>query len=85
LPYFGKTPGDRDFTKEFGSEFVESATETADTFRSKYFGGISAAGDSVGRVALKRELATFRGLLADRYPASTAKVDRTVDDAYAQI
>jgi SPP1 gp7 family putative phage head morphogenesis protein len=85
LPYFGKIPGDRDFTKEFGSEFVESATETADTFRSKYWGGISAAMDSADHVALKRELATFRRLLSDRHPASKVKVDRTVDDAYAQI
>jgi SPP1 gp7 family putative phage head morphogenesis protein len=46
-PYFGKIPGGRDFTKEFGSEFVESATETADTFRSKYWGRIAAAGDKV--------------------------------------
>ena len=85
VPYFGKIPGDRDFTKEFGSEFVESATETADTFRSKYWGGILAAGDSVGRVALKRELSTVRRLLVDRYPASKVEAARTVDDAYAQI
>jgi SPP1 gp7 family putative phage head morphogenesis protein len=78
VPYFGKIPGDRDFTEEFGSEYVESATETADTFRSKYWGGIAAAGDSV----IRRELATFRSLLADRYPTSIVKPPMTVDDAY---
>jgi len=85
VPYFGKVPGDRDFTDEFGSDVLERATEAKDTFRSKYWGGISAAGDSVGHVALKRELATFRSLLVDRCPASKVNPPRTVDDAYANI
>lgn len=85
VPYFGKIPGDRDFEGEYGSEFVENATGAAKTFRKKYWSGISAAGDSVGHVALKRELATFRSLLVDRCPASKVNPPRTVDDAYANI
>ena len=84
VPYFGKIPGDRDFTEEFGSEFVAGATETADTFRSKYWRTMSAATDSVRRDALRQDLATVCDLVVDRCPVKPHR-EATVDEAYAQV
>ena len=84
VPYFGKIPGARDFTKEFGSEFVSGATETADTFRSKYWRSMSAAADSVKRDVLASDLATVRDLVVDRCPVKPHH-EPTVDDAYSAI
>lgn len=84
VPYFGKIPGDRDFTEEFGSEFVAGATETADTFRSKYWRSMSAAADSVKRDELTADLSAVRELLIARCPIKPHR-EATVDEVYAQI
>lgn len=84
VPYFGKIPGDRDFTKEFGSEFVAGATATATTFRGKYWRSMAAAADSVKHDALLQELATVRDLVVDRCPVKPHH-EPTVDDAYSAI
>jgi hypothetical protein len=84
VPVIGKIPGARDFTEEFGSEFVSGATETADTFRSKYWRSMSAAADSVKRDVLAADLATVRDLVVDRCPVKPHH-EPTVDDAYSAI
>lgn len=84
VPYFGKIPGARDFTKEFGSEFVAGATETATTFRGKYWRTMAAAADSVERDALRQDLATVRDLIVDRCPVKPHH-EPTVDEAYAKV
>jgi len=84
VPYFGKIPGARDFKSEFGSEFVTSATETADTFHSKYWRSMSAAIDSADRDVLAAELATVLELVTDRCPIKSERV-LTIDETYAQV
>lgn len=37
IPYFGKIPGKRDFTKQFSADFIERARKTQSTFRKKYW------------------------------------------------
>ena len=37
IPYFGAIPGDRNFKKEFGYEFVADATKASDTFHKSYW------------------------------------------------
>jgi len=37
VPYFGKIPGKRNFTEQYGKEFVAEAEKTSTVFRSKYW------------------------------------------------
>jgi SPP1 gp7 family putative phage head morphogenesis protein len=37
LPYYGKIPGERDYTKDFEPEFIEEAENTLKTFKEKYW------------------------------------------------
>ena len=36
-PYFGDIPGERDYKKDFGPEFIAVAEETLETFHTKYW------------------------------------------------